>query len=1128
MSGDALARNPVDAVERGGREVATGAGQRAGPVGRVRWHRLVLRGFGPYRGEARVDFPDGLVTLVAPNESGKSTLVAGLAAVIYGLPGSSDPTRFGQARFRHWLGAARFEGELEFTAVDGHVYHLYRDFETHRVRLTRLTGGGPVVEVEGVHNPGASRRNSRYEERIQQLVRIGTRELLLQTFCVQQPLLPPATGPGREGDRPALAAGIQDLLAGSGGGSYSGALARLEELLKERTRATGDLGVTTRNQRAERELERLERHIRELEEAIARDREAADGLQRVRSRRAELAGERLELETTLQARERLARAWQDWRRLAERYRDHVGRRVQMEQALERARELARQVEDGRRRLVAEWPELAGAGDETATELERLASLEELLTRDAGQREALAREWRESVARGALAAWQRYRLLSRRLAELESRLAGYDLFAKADESLRERLRNLEFEQARLDQEVEAAAREVERREEERRELEEAERRLATDFGDVSGLSPEALAAIERKPGLLARRQELKEAARRAAEEMGRRRSTALRVALALGVLAGLAGAGAGKGLGMEGMALAVLALLLAAGAGWAAWRLLVTPGAGDGAAGRELQAVEEALRGLDAVLGELAAVPPDDLRRLRERHRTWELQRQALEERRRRLPPPEETAAWRRRLEEALRRREEFAASVEPFRRRYADPAAALRQWEELSEERRRLAAALEQLCRAEWGAAPAEVPSLPALSAGGDWSALARWLGEGKGSGEDGPGGSLTVADVAGRLQGFDPALWERPEAEAAAWQARLEPLAGHPDRLERELERLVIDQRGRAALAEERLRRLDGELQDREREVASLRERLRPVLAAAGGDVARARARWEEYRRHRQRLRELESELAGLLAVWEAADVAALAARVERARDESLLARQELQRLAEAHAGLPGPEAVDDPAAIDERMRDLNRELEELRQRLRELEETERGLMDQEMEYARHDPINIAAAEEELAGLRRRREELLEEIEALALAHRELRGAAEEYHATYRLRLEQVASRHFARITGRPGRRVCLDEDFRVSVVEPDGTRVLPGQLSQGAQDQLYVAVRVAIGDLLADDARLPFVFDDPFVHCDAERLERIRSTLRELAAERQVLVLSHRPELAAWGQPAEVARDG
>ncbi|HEY8415910.1 MAG TPA: ATP-binding protein, partial [Thermaerobacter sp.] len=114
MNGDALARNPMDAVERrGGEAAATGAGQRAGTVGRVRWHRLVLRGFGPYRGEARVVFPEGLVTLVAPNETGKSTLVAGLAAVIYGLPGSSDPTRFGQARFRHWLGAARFEGELE-------------------------------------------------------------------------------------------------------------------------------------------------------------------------------------------------------------------------------------------------------------------------------------------------------------------------------------------------------------------------------------------------------------------------------------------------------------------------------------------------------------------------------------------------------------------------------------------------------------------------------------------------------------------------------------------------------------------------------------------------------------------------------------------------------------------------------------------------------------------------------------------------------------------------------------------------------------------------------------------------------------------------------------------------------
>jgi len=89
------------------------------------------------------------------------------------------------------------------------------------------------------------------------------------------------------------------------------------------------------------------------------------------------------------------------------------------------------------------------------------------------------------------------------------------------------------------------------------------------------------------------------------------------------------------------------------------------------------------------------------------------------------------------------------------------------------------------------------------------------------------------------------------------------------------------------------------------------------------------------------------------------------------------------------------------------------------------------------------------------------------------------------------------------------------------VTVVEPDGSALAPSQLSKGAQDQLYLALRLAIGDLIAEEVRLPFVFDDPFLNCDDERLAHIRTALDRLAAERQVLLLSHREEFAAWGSP-------
>lgn len=65
---------------------------------------------------------------------------------------------------------------------------------------------------------------------------------------------------------------------------------------------------------------------------------------------------------------------------------------------------------------------------------------------------------------------------------------------------------------------------------------------------------------------------------------------------------------------------------------------------------------------------------------------------------------------------------------------------------------------------------------------------------------------------------------------------------------------------------------------------------------------------------------------------------------------------------------------------------------------------------------------------------------------------------------------------------------------------------------------------MRLAIADLMAGDVRLPFIFDDPFLSCDQERLDRIREAVAKLGQERQVLLLSHREELASWGQRVHV----
>ncbi|MDF1521986.1 MAG: hypothetical protein P1P87_04095, partial [Trueperaceae bacterium] len=119
---------------------------------------------------------------------------------------------------------------------------------------------------------------------------------------------------------------------------------------------------------------------------------------------------------------------------------------------------------------------------------------------------------------------------------------------------------------------------------------------------------------------------------------------------------------------------------------------------------------------------------------------------------------------------------------------------------------------------------------------------------------------------------------------------------------------------------------------------------------------------------------------------------------------------------------------------------------------------------------------------------------------------------------------LEHAATTAFARFSGVAGRRVVLDDAFAARVLAASGDDAVPAQLSQGARDQLAVALRLAVADLLAADVALPLVFDDPFLNWDEDRSARLADALREFARERQVLVLTHRGALAGWGAAVEV----
>ena len=226
----------------------------------------------------------------------------------------------------------------------------------------------------------------------------------------------------------------------------------------------------------------------------------------------------------------------------------------------------------------------------------------------------------------------------------------------------------------------------------------------------------------------------------------------------------------------------------------------------------------------------------------------------------------------------------------------------------------------------------------------------------------------------------------------------------------------------------------------------------------------------------------------------------------------------REWLNLQEATPALPSAED-DNPETLDnlyvsliERVKELDTESERLHNEIRE----------KELQLARlqgQTHLSIAAAQIKLQELMQEHKRLNREARALELASKELSKSIEVFSSAYRQELSQKAGDYFRRLTGVKERNVMLDEQFSVTLSE-DGKNAAIAQLSQGAREQLYIALRLAVADLLAGEVTLPFIFDDPFVNWDEERVDRIRETLQDIAQQRQVLLFSHSQELLEWGQ--------
>lgn len=239
---------------------------------------------------------------------------------------------------------------------------------------------------------------------------------------------------------------------------------------------------------------------------------------------------------------------------------------------------------------------------------------------------------------------------------------------------------------------------------------------------------------------------------------------------------------------------------------------------------------------------------------------------------------------------------------------------------------------------------------------------------------------------------------------------------------------------------------------------------------------------------------------------------------RLEQAA-ETLEQAQKTQKAAEARIvdGLDFQNGDNDAARAGQAVEGLRRRIASCKERLAAIE----GRF-----QVQGDPVVL---ESELSRLREEHEAVLRQEAALSLAMETLAEADSELQKRFSPRLAKEAAAIFGRLTDGRYDEITLARDLTAKARrtgDPVGWEL--DYLSEGAKDQLYLALRLAVCRLaLPGDDPCTIVLDDALVAFDRKRMEAALELLREQAKVRQILLFTcHEREYEYFENDPAVSR--
>ncbi|RMF47400.1 MAG: hypothetical protein D6751_02705, partial [Deltaproteobacteria bacterium] len=270
-----------------------------------------LEAFGLFN-RRRFEFRRGLNLVLGPNESGKSTLMEAVPAVLFGV--------LDKKRYAPWGRGAGCCARLHFETVRGTVV-VDRDLLTDEVSL-RTTDDLYQVgsQLEGKASPrGRSQEREVYLDRLEELIGFRDAGLFRASLFFGQGGLEPRLDVG-------LIERIKTVLSGGGDSHYDSVLADLGDALFEVTRDNPwgrDKSHPRKLENARQQLDRLREEFGRHEEAWQEYGQLEGRLRQIETERRTVAARLEQLEASLERRQRMRPLQKDRDLLAEQLTDAV-------------------------------------------------------------------------------------------------------------------------------------------------------------------------------------------------------------------------------------------------------------------------------------------------------------------------------------------------------------------------------------------------------------------------------------------------------------------------------------------------------------------------------------------------------------------------------------------------------------------------------------------------------------------------------------------------------------------------------------------------------------------------------------------------------------------------------------